>query len=266
MLAEERRLQIVSTLNQKNPAIVQVAELSERMGVSGMTIRRDLDVLESMSIIRRVHGGAISLGVANSWVSFTERRQEHLKEKQAISMVAAQYIHNKEKIILDAGTTTQQIPRFLASHSSLTMVTHSIPVAEECARYLKDSSIILLGGELRPDELCSTGPITLQYLSQFSFDKFFLSAAGFSIQAGISDPDIRETQVKQAMMKVAHEVILIADSSKWNHTAFVRVAEMKAVDTIISDDGLPEDAIQSLKELGIEVMTPSRIGLEFPVV
>jgi DeoR family fructose operon transcriptional repressor len=255
MLAEERRLRIVEILNERENGVVTVAELAELLGVSGMTIRRDLDTLEEMALLRRIHGGAVSYQREIDEKPFQERGEEFNQEKQVIGRVAAQLIHDGERIILDAGTTTLQVARNLADKKDLTAVTNALPVAEELSHCLQVSTI-LLGGMLKQKERCTVGPTVVEVLSRLSVDKLFLSAAGFTVEKGATDPDLWEVEVKRAMIGAAREVILVADSSKWGTVNLVQITPLEAIHKIVTDDNLPIEAIEMIEAGGVEVVTP----------
>lgn len=257
MLAEERRLRIVEILRERESGIVSVVELSELLRVSSMTIRRDLEWLEGMALLRRVHGGAVAYqGVADE-KPFVQRHTEFSREKQIVGWAAAELVQDGESIILDAGTTTQQVAKNLAGKKNLTAVTNALPVAEELSKCPQVSTIVL-GGMLKQEELCTVGPTVTQELARLSVDKVFLSAAGFTVEKGATDPDLHETEVKQAMIRAAREVILVADSSKWNVTTLAQIAPLKAIHRIVTDSGIPTEAIAAIEAEGVEVITPGR--------
>jgi len=255
VLAEERQARILEVLSESENGIVTVSALSELFGVSGMTIRRDLSRLEEAGLVRRVHGGAVSYEGVVYEKPFLTREKECGQEKQEIGRLAAQMIANGETIILDGGTTTQQIARNLAHKEELTVVTNAIPVAVALSNYLRVQTI-MLGGMLKRKELCMVGPPVIEELSRMSVDKLFLSAAGFTVERGATDPDIRETEVKRAMIKAAREVILVADSSKYGYVAFAQIAPLRAIHKIVTDDGLSAQAIEAIEAEGVEVTMP----------
>jgi len=255
VLAEERQARILEVLSESENGIVTVSALSERFGVSGMTIRRDLNRLEEAGLVRRVHGGAVSYEGMVYEKPFLTREKEHGPEKQEIGRLAAQMIADGETIILDAGTTTQQIARNLAQRKELIAVTNAIPVAVALSNYLQVQTI-MLGGMLKRKELCMVGPPVIEQLSGMSVDRLFLSASGFTVERGATDPDIRETEVKRAMIKAAKEVILVADSSKYGYVAFAQIAPLRAVHRIVTDDRLPAQAIVAIEAEGVTVLTP----------
>jgi len=259
MLAEERRLRIVHMLNQRDTGIVSVAELAQVFSVSSMTIRRDLDWLEDSELLKRVHGGAVANRSQDDEKPFRERGSDFSAEKQSIGWLAAQLVADGEQIILDAGTTTQQIAQNLSGRKGLTAVTNALPVATELAQS-QHCSTIILGGILKEHELCVVGPSVAEQLAHLSVDKLFLSATGFSLERGITDPDFMEAAVKQAMIQAARETILVADSSKWNVVTLVQIAALATINRLVTDDGLPEGAIAAIEAEGIEVITPARYG------
>jgi len=258
MLTEERRLRIVEILNETENGVVTVTELGELLGVSGMTIRRDLDALEEMVLLRRIHGGAVSYQRVIDEKPFRQRGGEFNREKETIGRLAAHLIRDGERIILDAGTTTLQVARNLAGKKDLTAVTNALPVAEELCHRLQVSTI-LLGGMLKQKERCTVGPTVVEALSRLSVDKLFLSAAGFSVDRGATDPDLWEVEVKRAMIRAAREVILVADSSKWGTVNLVQIAPLNAIHKIVTDDHVPAAVVEEIEAEGVEVVTPQPV-------
>lgn len=257
MLAELRRLRIAEYVRQHESGIVTIAELSQLLAVSDMTIRRDLELLEHQSILRRVHGGAVATQQANGEKSFKYRTTRADPQKQIIGWLAAQLVSDGDRIILDAGTTTLQVAYNLTCKERLTVITNNIPVANELAQ-CADIVVILLGGIVKHNESCTVGNMVRQSLSLLSADKYFLSATNFSIRMGAMETDMAETEVKQAMLRSANETILVADSSKFDISALIQVAPLKQITRIVSDDGLPVEAIRLIEAEGVEVITPTR--------
>jgi DeoR family fructose operon transcriptional repressor len=256
MLAETRRLQIIDQLTRAAGREVSVADLSQQLGVSEMTIRRDLDWLAEKNLINRVHGGAL-LHQSDIEKPFGDRLTDFSPQKKDIGWAAAQWIHDGDRIILDAGTTTQQIAHHLSTKLNLTIITNNLPIAEELAR-ATSLDTILLGGSLKHRELCTVGPMVTQALAQFTVDKLFLSAAGFAMTDGASDQDWHEVEVKQAMIRSARQVILVADSSKLGRTRLVKIAPIQAIQVLVTDNDMPASAILEFETAGIAVWTPER--------
>jgi DeoR family transcriptional regulator, fructose operon transcriptional repressor len=255
MLPDERRYALVNLLRQQDNGAASVAQLAELFCVSKMTIRRDLAWLEARSRIQRVHGGAIAITNDESEKSFIERTVEHSRQKASIGAVAASLIEDGDRIILDAGTTTREVARHLATRRDLTVITNALPVAQELAR-IPGVHVIILGGALKPEELCTVGPMVTRELARLSVDKLFLSAAGFDPRKGLTDPDIQEADVKEAMIMAADRVFLVADSSKWGQVALARIAPLHTVEALITDEELAADARAVLETAGVGVITP----------
>lgn len=259
MLAETRRMQIIELLRQRGNGAVSISELSKLLKVSEMTIRRDLDYLEERTVLRRVHGGAVAFGPLDGTERpFLERSHEADPQKKVIGLTAAQLVEDGDVIILDAGTTTREVARNLGCKSNLTVITNNIPVAQDMADCIHVNTI-LLGGMLKHIELCTVGTMVKQSLSVLSADKVFLSVSGISLRRGVTDPDMAEVEVKQAMIRAAARVILVADSTKWDVTTLVQIAELRQIHQWVTDDQISEEAVKILEEAGIEVITPSRL-------
>ncbi len=261
MLAEERLLRIAEIIRQRETGVVSVSELCQRLGVSPMTVRRDLDRLEEMAILKRVHGGAVAQRSTDDWTPFAERSTARSREKASIGRAAAFLVQEGDVVLFDAGTTTPHVARNLAHRGRITAITHSLPVADEPAQ-LGTVSTILLGGTLRPNERYTCGPKVVEELARLRADKFFLSAAGLTIENGATDPDPQEVELKRAMAAAASEVILVADSSKWDAVWLVQIAELRAVQTLVTDNGLPPEAIEAIEAEGVRVLTPSRFATQ----
>jgi DeoR/GlpR family transcriptional regulator of sugar metabolism len=257
MLAELRRLRIAEYVRQHESGIVTVAELSQFLAVSDMTIRRDLAYLERQAILRRVHGGAIAYQPADGEKSFMYRSTRADPQKKIIGWLAAHLVNDGDRIILDAGTTTLQVANNLLCKNRLTIITNNIPIAKELSQ-CTNIVIVLLGGIVKHNEMCTVGNMVKQSLSLLSADKYFLSATSFSIRMGAMETDMAETEIKQAMLRSAGETILVADSSKFNITSLIQVAPLMQIHKIVTDDRLPPEAIREIETQGVEVVTPLR--------
>lgn len=257
MLAELRRLRIAEYVRQHESGIVTVAELCQLLAVSDMTIRRDLAFLERQSFLRRVHGGAVAYQQADGDKSFVYRSTQADPQKRIIGWLAAQMVNDGDRVILDAGTTTLQVANHLACKSHLTIITNNIPVAKELSQFT-NLVIILLGGIVKHNEMCTVGNMVQQSLSLLSADKYFLSATSFSIRMGAMETDMAETEVKQSMLRSAGETILVLDSSKFEVTSLIQVAPLRQIHKIITDDRLPADTFRAIEAQGVKVITPLR--------
>jgi DeoR/GlpR family transcriptional regulator of sugar metabolism len=257
MLAQERLIRIAELIGQKETGVVTVSELCDRLGVSAMTVRRDLSRLEEMAIVKRVHGGALAYQGVNDWKPFDERHEERSREKQLIGWTAAHFVRDGETILLDAGTTTPYVARHLMD-KKVTVITHALPVAAELSPYVNISTF-LLGGILRHNELYTAGASVLREIAHLTVDKSFLSCAGFGIERGIMDPDPQEAELKRAMAAAGREVILVADSSKWGRVQRAEVLPLAGVQKLITDDRIAVADVRAIEALGVEVITPGQL-------
>lgn len=252
MLRQQRESEIVRLLADAEQGMLTVVELSSFLRVSEMTIRRDLQHLQQRGLVQRVHGGAMCVGSALVIEkSFNDRGGESRAEKVAIGRAAAAHVVDGDFVILDAGTTTTQIARHLQGRH-VTAVTNALPVATELAAH-PGVTAVLLGGTLKRPELCTIGPITTDSLASMAADRLFLSCTGFCIERGLTDPDMREAEVKRAMIRASREVVLVADSSKYSHISFAHIAPLESVGLLITDAGLPRCAREAIEERGIRV-------------
>jgi DeoR/GlpR family transcriptional regulator of sugar metabolism len=219
--------------------------LAERLGVSLMTVRRDIIELEHRGLVRRVHGGVQSATSPDRGFSLRSRQQH--TAKHAIGAAAAALVQDFETIYLDAGSTAMELALSLRQRSvkGVRVVTHAINIASELAG-LSHISLVQIGGEVFGQTFAATGPFAVTCIRALSFDTFFVSAQGFDLQAGLTDSNLLEVEVKQAVLLNARKAVLIADSSKWGVTSFVRVAPLDVVAQIITDTGISTDDRKAL--------------------
>jgi DeoR/GlpR family transcriptional regulator of sugar metabolism len=251
ILSEERHQVILDLLEESGS--VTVNEMVERFGVSEMTIRRDLDILEKKGLLRRVHGGAVLDRGRSYEPPFLSRAVENLEAKQRIGRVAADMIQNGDSITLDVGTTTMEIARHITGKQNLTVITPCLQIASLLAEN-PNIRLILTGGIVRPGELSMVGHLAERALKDFYVDKLFLGAAGVDFNAGLTEYNLEDTLVKQVMIKNAKEVILVADSSKFGRIAFTSIAPLSVVSRLITDQEADGEIVARLRRQNIEVV------------
>lgn len=251
MLSEERQ-KIILDLLQKEGA-VSISDLVNVFDVTEMTIRRDLDYLESKELLRRVHGGAISHGGRSYEPPFRTRSLVNVDEKKEIGKKAASLVNNGESIILDVGTTTLEIAKNLSDKQNLTVITPSLQIAIQLVEN-QDIKLIVTGGILRRDELSLIGDYAERIFEDVHVDKLFLSAGGVDIDAGVTEVNLEDAVVKRRMQKCAKEIILVTDSSKFDHVALMSIAPIESINKVVTDSSISEDFKQKLTDLGIEVI------------
>jgi DeoR family transcriptional regulator of aga operon len=251
MLNLERRNKILELVEERGK--VEVAELSRRFEISDATIRNDLKELDRRGLVHRAHGGAIRVDTAAADPSLQVKAGIRAEQKRRIGAAAAALVEDGDSIILDSGTTTQQIARHLKGKRNLKVITNALKVAAELAS-AASVQLILLGGLVRPNSLSVVGHFAQDMLAQLAADKLFLAVDAFDLELGLSTPNLEESQVNQAMARVAKRTILVADSSKFGKQSLSRIVPLSAVHTIVTDDELPADARAALDARGIEVI------------
>jgi DeoR family transcriptional regulator of aga operon len=249
----QRREQIAALITAQGEA--RVGDLSKRFAVSEVTIRNDLAELEREGRLTRDRGGAFARTrpqIVTSLAGLDQRGTQNLDRKQAIARAAAALVEPGDTLILDAGTTAVEMAAPLAAVEDLTVVTNALNVA---ARLGGGSSakLILLGGAFHAESSSTLGPLAEQALAGLCVKKLFLGAQAIDPAHGLTDSTAEIAAIKRAMIKSAAEVILIADSSKWNRTGLHKVAPLEAVHRVITDPALPADIIRDLEARGIPV-------------
>lgn len=250
--AQERLLAIASHLERDGK--LRVSDLAERLGVSDMTIRRDLRELERQGLVRRVHGGAV-LELGRSYEPpLVARSLEHTEEKRRIGRRAAQMIGEGESVTIDIGSTTMELARAIESSRNITILTPSLPVAEELLER-PNLQVMMPGGRVRPGERSFVGDVATEFFSRFFVDRLFLSIGGLDAVAALTEFNEEDAAVKRAMLSGAKQVVLLADSAKFDRVAFRQVAALSVVDILVTDappEGPLGEALE-LADVAVEV-------------
>ncbi|MDN4640964.1 DeoR/GlpR family DNA-binding transcription regulator [Agreia sp. PsM10] len=261
MYAIERHQQIGEAIGAQGR--VTVTELSERFGVTPETVRRDLDLLEQQGVLQRVHGGAVAgskISLAESTVA--DRADKSRDAKLVIARAALGMIGDsfRGSILLDAGTTTGVLAELLADFSPahghpLTIITNSVPIA--AVLHLNPAiDLHLLGGSVRGLTSAAVGASTIEQLDRLRPDIAFLGTNGVSAAFGLSTPEEREAAVKAAMIRRARRSVVLADSTKLDEEALYRFAELRDLDTLVSNVDPAGTLSAALDAEGVEVIVP----------
>src|SRR6476661_3438898 len=230
---ERRREQIVGYLSAHDRT--SVVELSQVLGVSEVTVRKDLDQLEAQGLLTRVHGGALISGRGRLERYFAAREQEHREEKRRIAQAAAGLVQSGQRIFLDASTTALQVARFIKDREELIVVTNGLYTALEL-NFCTGITTIVVGGTMRHRSSSLVGSFNFSSLQRLRVDIGFFSARGVSARDGMMESDIEEAQLKQQMVKASGMVVGIADSSKFGTIAFNVFAQPHEIDRVITDN------------------------------
>ncbi len=251
MMAEERRTQILQIV--RSAGRVKVNQLTKRFNTSAVTIRNDLNELHQRGLVLRSHGGAVLPDTILRESPVVERLKAYSDEKRRIGALAVSLIHNGETIILDSGTTTLEIARQMKKIQGLQVITNGVNIAAELLD-AHDVKVFIVGGTVRGESASISGRFTEEMFDQFSADKLFLSGAGCDLDFGVSGANLEETMVNRAMLRIAREIILVADSSKFSKRSMTRIASFSEIDTVISDVGLNEEIQAKLRAMGCNLI------------
>jgi len=251
--AKERRALILRLL-EKQPEVV-VTELARSLNTSEVTIRKDLTTLQDRGLILRTRGGAIRKPTENlsEDTAIGQKRMFNFREKERIGEAAARLIKDGDYIMLDSGTTTMEIAKNLDRFTNLTILTNAMNIAEELMKYER-FTVITLGGHVRINSHSTVGPLAIAALRNFSDYKLFLGVDSFSLEDGISTPNLEEALLNQQMISQAGKTYAVFDSSKFNKRSYVRIASLNEIDAVITDRGIPTGISAQLKEAGVKLI------------
>lgn len=249
--AEERRSSIADSVEARG--FVPVTEISQAYGVSTVTVRADLDALESRGRLRRIRGGAMAAGPrAVPERSFEETRMEATEAKVAIAAAAVSLLRPGMSVLLDVGTTTSRIAEELLRREDLhdiTVITSGLSIALALEPAVPRLRVIVTGGTLRPLQHSLVAPLATVMFEHLHADIAFLGCNGVDALAGITNVNLPEAEVKRVMIRTASHVVVVADGSKFGQVHLGRVVPAAQVDTIITDASAPADALEELRVL-----------------
>ncbi|WP_066581518.1 DeoR/GlpR family DNA-binding transcription regulator, partial [Cellulomonas timonensis] len=250
MLASLRQERILAAVHAHGA--VRVADLVDELGVSDMTVRRDIAELAHAGLVRRVHGGAVGVEARHRSADepgFEAKRGWAAAEKAAVARLAASLIEPGQSVALSAGTTTHLLAREIAAATALrplTVVTNSLPVAEalHSATSPAGLDVILTGGVRTPSDAL-VGPVADTSLSRLRVDTAYLGVHGLD-EDGLTTPNLLEAATNQALLACATQLTVLADHTKWGVVGLARIAALDEVDVLVTDSGLPDDARRAL--------------------
>ncbi len=251
MLIEERRQHILSIAQSEGR--VRVRDLSKALGISQITIRKDLDYLQAKGLLQRSHGGALPAQPGALFdPSLQEKEKSHHYEKERIGAAAAAMVQEGQCVMLDSGTTTTAVAHALKKFSQLTVITNAVNIAAELTG--TNFEVILTGGILRKNSFSLVGPLAEDMLAEMHADILFLGVDGFDLEIGLTTPNLLESRVNRAMVNGATKVVAVCDSTKFERRSLSRIAPATAVHHIITDTNLPKAIAEALHNLNIEVI------------
>jgi DeoR family fructose operon transcriptional repressor len=250
----EAILKILKYSNQE----VKVDELSSQLGVSAVTIRRDLEQLEKEDVLIRTHGGAITKSGNIPSPTLRRKMKANLKEKKEIARAALKLIDDHETIILCDGTTTYQICLLLKeSLLELRVITNDLNIALELTG-VKQIEVVVIGGKMTGHYSIGgyLGEKVVEYIhsNSSSIDKAFIGADAINLQDGLTAFGMGDVNILNVMAKVAKEVIAVVDHTKFGNAKFIPLLPLQQVDTIITDSGIPEPEVEAYRSKGVSII------------
>ncbi|MBQ8577601.1 MAG: DeoR/GlpR transcriptional regulator [Clostridia bacterium] len=253
MLAQERQNRILEILREKDA--VSTAALTELFGVSVETVRRDLLDMERENRLRRVHGGAVRVeSEMKGFTHLSQRSQENTEKKTALAHTAVSFVTEGDFIGIDSGSTAVYFAHALRERfTRLTAVTHSLDVFE-LLRGHADFTVILCGGHFMAEENAFYGPLTVETYDRLHLQKAFIFPTGISLESGICDYQQEFYPVQKKMAAIADHIFILADSTKFEKKALLKLDEMRTDYTYITDSGLDAGTMKKYQERDLRVV------------
>ncbi len=248
---EERRQAILNRITEQGRA--SVAELSQALGVSEVTIRTDLQALAERKLIVRTHGGAIPASDGRHDIALAMRRQKQVQEKGRIGQAAAALVADGDAIFVDSSSTALTLLPHLKNRRQLTIITNSLAVAQE----MQDTptvKVVMPGGTLHNDTASVIGTEGLKLLQKYNIQKGFFGAHGLTLAEGLTDVDADEADVKRELVAMCRQSIALLDATKWGQVGLASFARPQDINLIITDADAPEEMLAQIGQLGIEII------------
>ncbi len=249
MFADERRAKIAEMIGRNHS--VTTGELTALFQVSLETVRKDLESMEKQGLLKRVHGGAVTVRQMQSYRNLAVRSGARQPEKHAVALAACSHICEGDFIALDTGSTAIELAKILAGRfDSLTVLTNSLEIFHILSE-TKTNRIILTGGCFQPEEKSFYSHLTVDMIRQFHVKKYFLTPSGISLDFGISDHVCELIEVQRAMLGISEEVYVLADSSKFESHAPLKICAAEPAYRYLTDSGLPEEIFRAYQKASL---------------
>ncbi|WP_415952915.1 DeoR/GlpR family DNA-binding transcription regulator [Streptomyces sp. KLOTTS4A1] len=253
LLAEQRRSLILDEVRRRGG--VRVNELTRKLGVSDMTVRRDLDALARQGVLEKVHGGAVPVAEASTHEpGFEAKSALELGAKEDIARAAAELVAPGSAIALSGGTTTYALAQRLLDVPDLTVVTNSVRVADvfhtaqRSGGVGQGSATVVLTGGVRTPSDSLVGPVADQAIATLHFDLLLLGVHGISVEGGLSTPNLAEAETNRRLVQSARRVVVVADHTKWGTVGLSSFARLEEVDTWVTDAGVSEKVREEIAD------------------
>ncbi|WP_024877415.1 DeoR/GlpR family DNA-binding transcription regulator [Saccharomonospora piscinae] len=247
MLASQRRSRILEEIRRSGA--VRVSTLVDRLGVSDMTVRRDLEVLAQQGQVQKVHGGAVLPGGRSTEEpGFAAKSNRENDEKLAIAAEAVRLVEPGMAVGVSAGTTTWTFARLLRDLPDITVVTNSVQVADLFSRQPRtDQTVVLTGGIRTPSEAL-VGPFAVSAIRSVNLDIMFMGVHGMDVRNGFTTPNLMEAETDRAFVEASRRFVVLADHTKYGVLGISTIADIDAADVLVTDSGLAAETREALRE------------------
>ncbi len=249
MSSEERQQRIAQYLQKVEFASLE--ELAKEVDASESTVRRDLTALEATGLLKRTHGGARLLAPPTDEFTFSARDTHQLEEKELIGKACAELIKPGQTVIIDAGTTTYHVARYLEEKAPH-IITNSLPIAQLFAG-ANQLEVVVTGGVIYPKLGVLVGPLTVEAMKTMRADVAIMSGGGISLE-GVSNSHGLLIDIQRAMLHAAQKVIFCFDHTKFGRQSVLPLCGLDGIDTIVTDAKAPRELVTQLRKKNIEVI------------
>lgn len=257
MLTRQRKQHILSVLQRDGHVVAKA--LSDELGLSEDTIRRDLRELAAEGLLQRVHGGALPVAAAEA--DLAGRQQLVPDEKVAIGRAAARLVRPGQVVFIDGGTTAVQLARHLPKNLRATVVTHSPPVAAELVSHAA-VEVVLIGGRLFKHSMVAVGAAAMAAIARIHADTYFMGVTGVHAEAGLTTGDMEEAEIKRALMAAAAETVVLASSEKLGAASAWMVNPVGAAASLLVSPDAPAQALGPLRKAGPAILRAGPDGAD----
>jgi len=253
-IPEKRRIDIRNLILQEKT--VSVEKIAKAFNISPITVRRDLEKLQESGLIVKVHGGAIAKDDLMPEPVFKERINLFKEEKERIAAEAAKRINNGDSIIIESGSTCLKLVKHLINKNNLKIATAGISIAQELLELLNiknDFEVSVCGGLLRAGSNIYVGPHAVNFFNSINVNKSFIGAVAISVDKGLSTATQFDAELSKSIINSSKEVILLADSSKFETKSYINFMPLTEIDEIITDNKLDKKIVEKIKKLGVKI-------------
>lgn len=248
----ERRRVILDELRENGKA--DINDLAESLGVSSMTVRRDLKKLADNGTVTISQGVAVLNDGALQEYAMEFKHRCNSEEKRRIAKKAFELVNEGESVFLDSGTTVKELALLMSRMRNINVMTHSLLAANSICHLKENSRVIMCPGEFREMSQAYMGPLTDDFIQGFQIDLLFLSAEGVSLDGGITVIDVLDGHTKRTLIRQARRTVCMLDSSKFEKSYFYHIAPLESIDMMITDTGLDDEVFEEYLQAGVNVI------------